>query len=47
MARRITYWDNANHRLFEFVTNNFKLPADKTAKIYKILWQIERIFKQL
>ena len=46
-ARRIAYWDSGNLRLFEFVTNNFELPADKIAKIYKKRWQIELIFKQL
>jgi hypothetical protein len=27
--------ENANHGLFEFVKNNFILPVDKIAKIYK------------
>ncbi len=34
-ARRIAYWDNENSRMFEFITNNFELPADKVALIYK------------
>ena len=31
LVRRIAYWDSANERLFEFVTNNFDLSAEKIA----------------
>jgi len=32
-ARRIAYWDDTNNRLFEFQTNNLKLPAETIALI--------------
>lgn len=46
-SRRIAYWDSENDRLFVFITNNFELPAEKIALIYKKRWQIELLFKQL
>ncbi|MDP8217110.1 MAG: transposase [Candidatus Theseobacter exili] len=43
-ARHIAYWDSVNERLFEFITNNFELTAEKVALIYKKRWQIELFF---
>lgn len=43
--RLIRYYDKENDRVFEFITNNFKLAAATIAGIYKARWQIEAFFK--
>jgi hypothetical protein len=45
--RKITFWDNENKRLFEFITNLNGMNALHIALIYKKRWQIELLFKQL
>ena len=32
---------------YVFVTNNFTLPANQIATVYKNRWMIERLFKQI
>ena len=43
--RRISYLDVKTKKRFQFLTNNFTLPALTIAKIYKSRWQVELFFK--
>lgn len=43
--RRIKFYDQETNRNFVFLTNNFELPAQQIALLYKNRWQIELFFK--
>ena len=45
--RKVVFYDRANKRKFEFLTNLFEMRADMIAALYKTRWQIELLFKQL
>ena len=45
--RRVAFWHEPHQKVYEFITNNFELPPDKIADIYKNRWQIETMFKRL
>ena len=43
--RRIKYYDKETDNEFDFITNNFRLPALKIALLYKHRWSVELFFK--
>jgi hypothetical protein len=43
--RRIRYFDSKNNQTFVFLTNNFVLPAQTIADLYRCRWQVELFFK--
>lgn len=43
--RRIKYYDEETNIVFDFITNNFRLPALKIALLYKHRWDVELFFK--
>ena len=43
--RRVSYLDVETGKRFQFLTNNFTLPAFTIAQIYKCRWQVELFFK--
>lgn len=44
-VRKITFHDQQRNKTLVFMTNNFSLPADSIALLYKKRWQIEIFFK--
>jgi len=45
--RRIAFWHQEKGKVYEFITNNYELEADRITNIYKNRWQIETMFKRL
>ena len=43
--RRVSYLDVDINKRFQFLTNNFTLPALTIAQLYKCRWQVELFFK--
>ena len=46
-TRMVTFFDKENERIFQFLTNNFSLPAEVIANLYKKRWLIEILFKRI
>ncbi len=44
--RKVTYRDY-DGRMYEFITNNFKISREEVAYTYKLRWNIELLFKKL
>ena len=43
--RRVKYHDTATGKTFNFLTNNFMIPAQTVADLYRQRWQVELFFK--
>ena len=43
--RRISYFDAETDKRFVFLTNNFILPAETIAELYRCRWQVELFLK--
>lgn len=43
--RRIKYHDAQSGKIFNFLTNNFAVPAQTVADLYRYRWQVELFFK--
>jgi len=43
--RRVKYHDSTTDKTFNFLTNNFTIPAQTVADLYRYRWQVELFFK--
>ncbi len=43
--RRVKYHDRKTNKTFNFLTNNFAIPAQSVAELYRYRWQVELFFK--
>jgi len=43
--RRVKYYDENTGKTFNFLTNNFAIPAQTVADLYRYRWQVELFFK--
>ncbi len=43
--RRVKYYDSKSNKTFNFLTNNFTIPAQMVADLYRYRWQVELFFK--
>ena len=43
--RKVVFYDAEMDRTFTFLSNNFELPPEQIALLYKNRWQIELFFK--
>jgi hypothetical protein len=43
--RRVVFYDKDGNRTFVFYTNNFELPAEYIALLYKYRWRVELFYK--
>ena len=43
--RRVKYHDEQTGKIFNFLTNNFAIPAPTVADLYRYRWQVELFFK--
>ena len=45
LLRRVKYHDSESGKTFNFLTNNFVIPAQTVADLYRYRWQVELFFK--